>query len=41
VQVVVGGTLPDPAATQRPLADSAGRILGEGAASAIAAGALL
>ena len=41
VQVVVGGTLPDPAATQRPLADSAGRILGQGAASAIAAGALL
>jgi basic amino acid/polyamine antiporter, APA family len=41
VQVVVGGTLPDPAATQRPIADSAGRILGQGAASAIAAGALL
>jgi APA family basic amino acid/polyamine antiporter len=41
VQIVVGGTLPDPAATQRPIADSAGRILGQGAASAIAAGALL
>jgi APA family basic amino acid/polyamine antiporter len=41
VQVVVGSTLPDPAATQRPLADSAGRILGQGAAVAIAAGALL
>ncbi len=41
VQVVVGGTLTDPAATQRPIADSAGHILGQGAATAIAAGALL
>ena len=41
VQVVVGGTLPDPASTQRPIADSAGQILGHGAAAAIAAGALL
>jgi APA family basic amino acid/polyamine antiporter len=40
VQVVVGGTLTDPAATQRPIADSAGQILGRGAATAIAAGAL-
>jgi APA family basic amino acid/polyamine antiporter len=41
VQVVVSGTLADPAATQRPIADSAGRILGQGAAAAIAIGALL
>jgi basic amino acid/polyamine antiporter, APA family len=41
VQVVVSGTLADPAATQRPLAESAGRILGQGAAAAIAIGALL
>jgi basic amino acid/polyamine antiporter, APA family len=41
VQVVVGGSLSDPAATQRPIADSAGHILGQGAAAAIAAGALL
>jgi amino acid transporter len=41
VQVVVSGTLADPSATQRPLADSAGQILGQGAAAAIAVGALL
>jgi amino acid transporter len=41
VQVVVGGTLANPAATQRPLADSAGVVLGSGAATFIAAGALL
>ncbi len=41
VQVVVSGTLADPAATLRPLADSAGRILGQGAAAVIAFGALL
>jgi APA family basic amino acid/polyamine antiporter len=41
VQVVVSGTLADPAATQRPIADSAGHILGPGAAAAIAIGALL
>jgi len=35
------GTLPDPTSTQRPIADSAGQILGHGAAAAIAAGALL
>ena len=41
VQVVVSGTLADPAATLRPIANSAGRILGQGAAAAIAIGALL
>jgi basic amino acid/polyamine antiporter, APA family len=41
MQIVVGGTLVDPAATHRPIADSAGHILGQGAATAIAAGALL
>jgi basic amino acid/polyamine antiporter, APA family len=41
VQVVVSGTLPDPAATQKPLADSAGHIFGPGAAAAIAIGALV
>jgi basic amino acid/polyamine antiporter, APA family len=41
VQVVVSGTLADPASTQRPIADSAGQILGPGAAAAIATGALL
>lgn len=41
VQVVVTATLADPAATQRPIADSAGRILGPGAAAAIAVGVLL
>ena len=41
VQVVVSGTLADPAATQRPLAESAGHIFGPGAAAAIAVGALV
>lgn len=41
VQVVVSGTLADPAGTQRPLAESAGHIFGPGAASAIAVGALV
>jgi basic amino acid/polyamine antiporter, APA family len=41
VQVVVSGTLPEPASTQRPIADSAGHVLGQGAAAAIAVGALL
>lgn len=41
VQVVVGATLPDPSATQRPIADAAGRILGQGAATAISIGALV
>jgi APA family basic amino acid/polyamine antiporter len=41
VQVVVSGTLPDPASSQRPIAESGGRILGQGAAAAIAIGALL
>ena len=41
VQVVVNGTLANPAATPRPLADSAGHIFGAGAAAAIAVGALV
>jgi basic amino acid/polyamine antiporter, APA family len=41
VQVVVSGTLADPAATQKPLADSAGHIFGAGAAAAISVGALV
>jgi APA family basic amino acid/polyamine antiporter len=41
VQVVVSGTLADPAATQRPLSESAGHIFGTGAAAAIAVGALV
>jgi basic amino acid/polyamine antiporter, APA family len=40
VQIVVSGTLPNPGATQRPLADSAAAMLGPGAAAAIAIGAL-
>jgi len=40
VQVVVGGTLSDPAATQRPIADSAMAVLGPRAAAAISIGAL-
>lgn len=41
VQVVVGGTLVDPAATLRPLAESANHIFGAGAADLIALGALI
>lgn len=41
VQVIVTGTLTNPAATQRPLAEAAGRILGPGAAALIAIGALV
>jgi basic amino acid/polyamine antiporter, APA family len=41
VQVVVSGTLVDPAATQRPLSESAGHIFGGAAAAAIAIGALV
>src|ERR1700730_925260 len=41
VQVVVSGTLADPAASQRPLAESAGHIFGARAAAAIAIGALV
>ena len=41
VQVVVSGTLADPTATQRPLAESAGHIFGAGAAAFIAVGALV
>ena len=41
VQVVVSGTLSDPAATPRPIADSAAAVMGSRAASAIAIGALL
>jgi basic amino acid/polyamine antiporter, APA family len=40
VQVVVSGTLSDPAATQRPIADSAMAVLGSRAAAAISIGAL-
>lgn len=41
VQVVVSGTLANPAATQKPLADAAGQIFGARAAAAIAIGALV
>ena len=41
VQVVVSGTLANPAATQKPLADAAGQVFGTGAAAAIAIGALV
>lgn len=41
VQIVVSGTLSNPAATQRPIADSAAAILGSHAAAAIAIGAVL
>jgi amino acid transporter len=41
VQVVVNGTLANPAATERPLAEAARHIFGSGAAGAIAGGALL
>src|SRR5215813_5800843 len=40
VHVVVSGTLSDPAATQRPIADSAMAVLGSRAAAAISIGAL-
>lgn len=41
VQVVINGTLANPAATERPLAEAARQIFGGGAAAAIAAGALI
>lgn len=41
VQVVVDGTLINPAGTERPLAEAARQIFGDGAAAAIAAGALI
>jgi basic amino acid/polyamine antiporter, APA family len=41
VQVVINGTLVNPAATERPLAEAARQIFGGGAAAAIAAGALI
>lgn len=41
VQVVVSGTLADPTATQRPLAESANAVFGAGAAALIALGALI
>ena len=41
VQVVVSGTLADPATTPRPLSESARQIFGTGAATAIAVGALV
>ena len=41
VQVVINGTLANPAATERPLAESARHIFGSGAAAAIACGALV
>jgi amino acid transporter len=40
VQIVVSGTLSNPGATQRPLADSSAAMFGPGAAAAIAIGAL-
>jgi APA family basic amino acid/polyamine antiporter len=41
VQVVINGTLANPTATERPLAESARHIFGNGAAAAIACGALV
>jgi APA family basic amino acid/polyamine antiporter len=41
IQVVISGTLVDPAATMKPIADSAGYIFGTGAAAVIALGALV
>jgi basic amino acid/polyamine antiporter, APA family len=41
VQVVINDTLANPAATERPLAESARHIFGNGAAAAIACGALV
>jgi amino acid transporter len=41
VQVVINGTLASPTATDRPLAESARHIFGNGAAAAIAFGALV
>jgi len=41
VQVVINGTLTNPASTDRPLAEAARQIFGGGTAAAIAAGALL
>jgi APA family basic amino acid/polyamine antiporter len=41
IQIVVSGTLADPASTQKPLADSAFHIFGAGGAAAISFGALV
>jgi amino acid transporter len=41
VQVVINGTLANPSGTERPLAESARNIFGNGAAAAIACGALV
>jgi APA family basic amino acid/polyamine antiporter len=41
VQVVINGTLANPAGTERPLAEAARHIFGSSAAAAIAAGALV
>jgi len=41
IQVVVSGTLADPASTQKPLADSAFHIFGARAAAAVSLGALI
>jgi len=41
VQVVINGTLANPSVTERPLAESARHIFGNGAAAAIACGALV
>jgi APA family basic amino acid/polyamine antiporter len=41
VQLVTSGTLANPAATERPLAEAARHIFGNGAAAAIACGALV
>jgi basic amino acid/polyamine antiporter, APA family len=41
IQVVISGTLADPAATMKPIADSANHIFGSSAAAIIAIGALI
>jgi APA family basic amino acid/polyamine antiporter len=41
IQVVITGTLVNPAATMKPIAESAGHIFGSGAAALIALGALV
>jgi basic amino acid/polyamine antiporter, APA family len=41
IQVVITGTLADPSATLKPIADSANHIFGAGAAAVIAIGALI
>src|SRR5262249_6335030 len=41
IQVVITGTLADPAATMKPIADSANHVFGASAAAIIAIGALI